>query len=250
MSAPSNSAQRIDFADLIALPIRILQQQQPLRQAYQDKYRWVLVDEYQDVSRSVAILLQQLCGPHNPPWVVGDTRQAIYRFRGAAPENVRQFDQDFPGARTFHLNTNYRSGPEIVRSANELAQLMDPADGSHGDPEAWRCGTTFAAPQTPAITIAAAPSDQAEHDGIAQQIDTWLQMGIEPQDIAVLARRNIDVRHIVLTLGSHHFQATATGLISPEGAAGDLAAVVTLTDQPPGFPAPTRLCLGASPVSH
>ena len=225
--------QRVDFADLIALPIRILQQQTALQQAYRDKYQWVMVDEYQDVSRAVASLLRQICGAHNPPWVVGDTRQAIYRFRGAAPENVSEFHHDFPGAQVFHLNTNYRSCPAIVHTANQLAGLMQtPESGGPPDTDLWNCGAAASAHGDPAVSIARADSDQAEHDGIAQQISTWLSQGIRAQDIAVLARRNIDVRNIVLTLGDRQVQATTAGLITPEGAAGDLAAIVTLTDQP------------------
>lgn len=106
--------QRVDFADLIALPQRILVSHPELRSAYRAKFKWVMVDEYQDVSRAVAGLLSQLCGPENPPWVVGDTRQAIYRFRGAAPENVDLFEHDFPDANIFHLATNYRSSEAIL----------------------------------------------------------------------------------------------------------------------------------------
>ena len=228
-----HARQRVDFADLIALPIRILQQQAALQQAYRDKYRWVMVDEYQDVSRAVASLLRQICGSHNPPWVVGDTRQAIYRFRGAAPENVSEFHHDFPGARVFHLNTNYRSCPAIVHTANQLAGLLQTPEASKPlDPPLWTCGAAASAHGDPAVSIARADSDHAEHDGIAQQIATWLNQGIRAQDIAVLARRNIDVRNIVLTLGRRQVPATTAGLITPEGAAGDLAAIVTLTDQP------------------
>jgi superfamily I DNA/RNA helicase len=116
--------QRVDFADLIALPIRILESERELADRYRKKYRFVLVDEYQDVSRSVATLLRHLCGPQNPPWVVGDARQAIYRFLGAAAENVEDFEKDFPGGEVFELNVNYRSCREIVVVANQLDSLM------------------------------------------------------------------------------------------------------------------------------
>src|SRR5262252_5804066 len=116
--------QRVDFADLIALPIRILESEKELVDRYRKKYGFVLVDEYQDVSRSVATLLRHLCGPQNPPWVVGDARQAIYRFLGAAAENVEDFKKDFPGGEVFELNVNYRSCREIVIVANQLASLM------------------------------------------------------------------------------------------------------------------------------
>lgn len=74
-----------DFPDLINLPIEILESKPELVEELRKKYPWVMVDEYQDVSRSVAHLLTKICGPANPPWVVGDLRQAIYVFCGAAP---------------------------------------------------------------------------------------------------------------------------------------------------------------------
>ncbi|ETW99254.1 MAG: hypothetical protein ETSY2_41280, partial [Candidatus Entotheonella gemina] len=225
--------QRVDFADLIALPQRILAANHALQAAYRSKYQWVMVDEYQDVSRSVAGLLSQLCGPENPPWVVGDTRQAIYRFRGAAPENVELFERDFPGAQTFHLDTNYRSSEAILVVANQLAALMAPGHRDDATEAAyWRYGSATTSPLEPAVAVAQAESDSAQYEGIAVQIDAWLVQGVSVSDIAVLARRNIDVRDISLALGRHGIRATTSGTATPEGVAGDLAAIVTLTDQP------------------
>jgi DNA helicase-2/ATP-dependent DNA helicase PcrA len=231
--AAKKAQQRVDFADLIALPQRLLASHPDLQAAYRMKYPWVMVDEYQDVSRSVAGLLCQLCGPQNPPWVVGDTRQAIYRFRGAAPENVDLFERDFPGAQIFHLDTNYRSSEAVLTVANQLASLMgadhrdDPTVTTH-----WRYGSSTLSPRAPAVAVVHAESDLAQHEGIAAQIDTWLQQGVRASDMAVLARRNIDVRDISLALGRHGIRATTSGTATPEGVAGDLAAIMTLADQP------------------
>ncbi|PON13705.1 hypothetical protein C2W62_32925 [Candidatus Entotheonella serta] len=218
---------------MIALPQRLLATKPELRSAYRTKYKWVMVDEYQDVSRSVADLLKQLCGPDNPPWVVGDARQAIYRFRGAAPENVELFEADFPGANTFHLDTNYRSSEVILTVANQLASLMASEHDQNpaGEP-LWRYGSTRTSRLAPAVAVARAESDLAQYEGIAAQIGAWLEQGVDVSDIAVLARRNIDVRDISLALGRHGICATAAGTATPEGAAGDLAAMVTLPDQP------------------
>jgi len=225
--------QRVDFADLIALPQRLLASHHALRAAYRTKYPWVMVDEYQDVSRSVAGLLRQLCGPQNPPWVVGDSRQAIYRFRGAAPENVDLFAHDFPGAQIFHLATNYRSSEAILTVANQLASLMGSDHRDDATATApWRYGSSTISPLAPAVAVAHAASDLAQYEGIAAQIDTWLKQGVCASDIAVLARRNLDVRDISLTLGRHGIRATTSGTATPEGVAGELAAIVTLADQP------------------
>ncbi|MFN0124573.1 MAG: UvrD-helicase domain-containing protein [Blastocatellia bacterium] len=223
----------VDFADLIALPIRVMQARPELVAAARAKYRFVLVDEYQDVSRTVALLLKQLCGPDNPPWVVGDLRQAIYRFRGAAPENVLRFTEDFPGGRVFELATNYRSCADVVTAANQLATLMAaPEHDTDEVNELWRAGTALTNVGDVAVSIARANADAAEYDGIASQARAWLDQDVPPGDIAVLARRNVDVRNIVLALGQRGIKATTSGMITPEGAAGDLAALVTFGDQP------------------
>ncbi len=224
----------IDFADLIALPVRILEQQPTLVEAYRTKYRWIMVDEYQDVSRSVSKLLRLLCDAKtNPPWVVGDTRQAIYQFRGAAPENVDEFESDFGGAKMFYLNTNYRSSAEVVKAANQMATLIEQPDRTNAVfSERWKPGVEHVAVGDPSVIVAIADSDQSEQAGIANQVKLWLDADIPFRDIAVLARRNVDVRNIVLTLGAQGIRATTNGLITAEGAAGDLAAVVTFVNRP------------------
>jgi DNA helicase II / ATP-dependent DNA helicase PcrA len=226
--------QLVDFADLIALPIKILESEKELVDRYRKKYRFVLVDEYQDVSRSVAILLRHLCGRQNPPWVVGDARQAIYRFLGAAAENVDDFERDFPEGARFELNVNYRSCSEIVQVANRLASLMErPDEGSDEYESRW-----LAANSNPSsfgiypVRVSVANSDLAEQGGIAAQIKDWIKQGVAPGDIAVLARRNIDVRNIVLTLGRLGIKGVTAGMATPEGAAGDLACVVSFADRP------------------
>jgi superfamily I DNA/RNA helicase len=226
--------QLVDFADLIALPIKILAGEKELADRYRKKYRHVLVDEYQDVSRSVATLLRHLCGPENPPWVVGDARQAIYRFLGAAAENVEDFEKDFPGGSRFELNINYRSCPEIVQVANRLASLMEGADeGSAGYEARWLAADSNQSSfGIYPVRVSIANSDPAEQEGIAAQVKEWIEQGAVLGDIAVLARRNIDVRNIVLTLGRQGIKAVTAGLATPEGAAGDLACVASFADRP------------------
>lgn len=221
----------LDFADLIILPIQILDKSPELTKIYREKYKWVMVDEYQDVSRAVAMLLQRICDKNNPPWVVGDIRQSIYRFRGAAPENVDGFANDFPEATSFELNINYRSCSAIVHATNQLAELMETEKLEPNNfKERWVKGSNFSDPLGSAITVAIADSDQAEQEGIAAQVKNWIDMGISAGSIAVLARTNINVRNIIITLGSKQIKATTSGIATAEGAAGDLAALVTFTD--------------------
>jgi superfamily I DNA/RNA helicase len=224
---------KLDFADLILKPIELLCKRSDVRNAYREKYQWVMVDEYQDVSRATAILLQQICGEDNPPWVVGDKRQSIFRFRGAAPENIDQFENDFPNAVKFGLSVNYRSCMEMVSTANQLASLMTSGCEVQSIKTFWQTS-----PSNPkafserAVSIAVADSDHTEKEGVAKQIEKWLAAGIKHDDIAVLARRNIDVRNIVLSLGKLEVKATTRGLVTAEGAAGDLVNIVTSIDRP------------------
>lgn len=225
----------VDFADLINLPLDLLEKKPELVEAVRAKYKWVMVDEYQDVSRAVAMLLGKICGSGNPPWVVGDMRQAIYLFCGAARENVSSFPDDFENAKIFELETNYRSCDEVIAVANQLAELMECSElekATAGFSSRWKRGTETVslAGGASVISVAQADSDPAEYEGIARQVKDWIKQGVKPQDIAVLARRNKDVRNISLELGKRGVKATTTGLITPEGAAGDLAAVATYLD--------------------
>lgn len=219
----------VDFADLILLPTQVLDHEE-LRDRFRAKYRWVMVDEYQDVSRAVATLLQALCGSGNAPWVVGDARQAIYRFRGAAPENVTEFPNDFPGAEVHTLSWNYRSSAVVVDAANELAGHMA---GAPRTGETWRAATHPAPVRGAAVEVVDTDSDRAEHDTVAARVREWMNReGAAPDDIAVLARRNIDVRNIALALNRAGVRAVTAGLVTSEGAGGDLAAVLALPDAP------------------
>lgn len=228
-------AQRLDFADLILKASAILEVNDELREKYREKYKWILVDEYQDTSRATAGFLRQLSGENNPPWVVGDKRQSIFQFCGAYPENVDEFENDFPDAVKFNLNLNYRSTEKIVQTANHLANLMNGnGNGFLGNStELWQPAPTNPnAGFEPVVLLAIADSDQSEYEGIAKQVKKWVDEEVALQDIAVLARRNIDVRNIVLALGKLGVPAVTSGLVTAEGAAGDLANILTLIDKP------------------
>lgn len=222
----------VDFADLILLPHRILRDHDQLREELRQAFPWVLVDEYQDVSRATALFLGQVAGPSNPPWVVGDARQAIYRFRGADPTNLSGFPTEFEGAVSFPLHDNYRSAPEIIAATNELAHLLGlPPAGSYSE-EGWRPGRIVAPFSDSPVRKVRANSDLAERLGIAGVVQRWLSDGCRPGEVAVLARRNIDVRNIAIALKRRGIKAVTTGIITAEGAGGDLAAVLSTVDQP------------------
>lgn len=219
----------LDFSDLVGLALRLLRAAPRVRSAYRQQYRHVLVDEFQDVSRAVSGVLAEVCGPENPPWVVGDPNQAVYRFLNASPENVTAFGDDFEGAEVYRLRHNYRSTAAVVDAANELAELLGETNGTSG-------ATLVAAADVdplhggPTVQISAAESDRAEYEGVARQVQQWNKRGAALHDIAVLCRRNADVRDVLLALGQRGVRAVAAGVLTPEGAAGDLAVIATLHD--------------------
>jgi superfamily I DNA/RNA helicase len=121
--------QLLDFGDLIMKLTAVLEQDDSLRKTLQMLYRHVLVDEYQDVNRASARLLKALAGSGERLWVVGDARQSIYRFRGASASNMAKFGADFPGAKRFSLEKNYRSTQEIVDCYCGFSKSMSASSG-------------------------------------------------------------------------------------------------------------------------
>lgn len=120
----------LDFGDLIYRSVHLLQAHADVRSWVRQTYAHVLVDEYQDVNRASGVLLREITGTGEGLWVVGDVRQAIYRFRGAAPRNMRLFTEDFPGAEVKVLERNYRSQPAVLETFSELAPRMSAAQGA------------------------------------------------------------------------------------------------------------------------
>ena len=111
----------VDFGDLIMRPTLLLESDVAVRTALHLRHRHVLVDEYQDVNRASARLLRALAAEGRRLWVVGDSRQSIYRFRGASSINMARFAKEYPDAVNDRLSVNYRSSQEIVDSFEAVA---------------------------------------------------------------------------------------------------------------------------------
>jgi DNA helicase-2/ATP-dependent DNA helicase PcrA len=108
----------LDFDDIIFRTVELLQQNEDVRTYYQRKFRYVLVDEYQDTNSAQYLLTSLLAGGYENICVVGDDDQSIYRFRGATIENILNFEKHYPGSRTIRLEQNYRSTQTILNAAN------------------------------------------------------------------------------------------------------------------------------------
>ena len=110
----------LDFDDIICVTVRLLQEHEEVRRYYQRKFRYVLVDEYQDTNHVQYLLTSLLAGGYENICVVGDDDQSIYRFRGATIENILSFEQQYRGSRVIRLEQNYRSTQSILNAANAV----------------------------------------------------------------------------------------------------------------------------------
>lgn len=109
----------VDFDDLIMLTVFILQDKD-LKDKYADRWKYLLVDEYQDTNHAQYLICKALCSKHKNLFVVGDPDQSIYSFRGAKISNILNFEKDFPGAKVIPLQQNYRSTTHILSAANHV----------------------------------------------------------------------------------------------------------------------------------
>lgn len=130
-----------DYEDLVSLPVKLLQVNEELREKYLERYKYILVDEFQDTNPNQYELLKQIAGGHREITVVGDDDQAIYSWRGASIRFLFNFASDFPGTRTIKLEQNYRSTPQVLDFANQLIAQNSArrpksmwTENSHGSP--------------------------------------------------------------------------------------------------------------------
>lgn len=175
----------VDFDDLIAHMVHILQEHPEVAQHYRSRFRHVLVDEYQDTNHAQYVLVSLLVGddPHTAAelCVVGDADQSIYAFRGATIRNIEEFERDFPHARSILLEQNYRSTQNILNAANAVIAHND----GRREKKLW---TAHGAGE--ALTGYVADNEHDEANYIADTINTLQDEGYALSDIAVMYRTN------------------------------------------------------------
>ena len=180
-AARLKKAGAMDFDDLIYHTVKLLQNDEEARRYYQEKFRYVVVDEYQDTSIAQFNLVRLLAGGSNNVCVVGDDDQSIYKFRGATIENILNFEQVFKGAKTIRLEQNYRSTSNILNAANSVIKNNAGRKGKtlwtqNGDGEKVHHYT--------------ASNEQDEASHLADIIGEHLREGAHLRDHAVLYRMN------------------------------------------------------------
>jgi len=170
----------LDFDDIIFKTVLLLQQNEDIRTYYQRKFRYVLVDEYQDTNHSQYLLTSMLAGGYENICVVGDDDQSIYRFRGATIENILNFEKQYRGSRVIRLEQNYRSTQSILNAANAVIAHNIGRKGKR----LWTANG-----EGKAITVYEAADEGAEANFVAGQIINNSK-GKNFKDYAVLYRTN------------------------------------------------------------
>ncbi|MGE3481650.1 MAG: UvrD-helicase domain-containing protein [Gammaproteobacteria bacterium] len=216
----------VDFADLINRPIAILRAHPNVRDELRGQYQHVLVDEYQDVNRASAILLKELAGDGERLWVVGDARQSIYRFRGAAPINTRDFKKDYPRGMRKPLAINYRSRKQIVDTFGTYANCMRVGRGRSSSLESKR----GAGPA--AVDYNVATDRGAEIAGIAATIEKRRSEGVPYRDNAVLCRVHGNLEKIAAGLEAKGIPILYLGDLFERPEVRDLLSLLSFVSEP------------------
>ncbi len=178
-------ANAVDFGDLLLLTVRLFEEHPEVRRRWQERFEYLLIDEFQDTNRVQYRLVQLLVGPEANLCVVGDDDQSIYRWRGAEVGNILGFDADFPNAQVIHLEQNYRSTRTILGAAGAVVGR----NRDRRDKQLWTDN-----PTGDPLCIEAAPDDLEEARFVAGEIDRLQGEGFGLRDIAVFYRTNAQSR--------------------------------------------------------
>lgn len=178
----------IDFDDMMVLCLELFTERKDILSAWQRRYRYILIDELQDINRLQYEIVRMLAKPEDNLFIVGDDDQSIYRFRGAKPEIMLGFERDYPGAGRILLDVNYRSTEEIVAPALRLI-------GENQKRFSKAIHTTGRHGKNVITKLWQDPGE--ENLAIAREIQLYLQSGVRPGDIAVLYRTNAGPRFLM-----------------------------------------------------
>jgi superfamily I DNA/RNA helicase len=179
------SCAAFDFDDLIVEPVRLFERDRDAGRRWAEKFRFVMVDEFQDTNPAQLRLVRHLVADHQNLVVVGDDDQSIYSWRGADPTNILRFAELFPGAKIVKLEQNYRSTKTILTAANDVIANNKQRHGKH----LW---SQHGAGELITHAVAATPEDEARW--VATEIAKLHKDGRTWQDIAVMYRSNLQAK--------------------------------------------------------
>ncbi|HEY9509474.1 MAG TPA: UvrD-helicase domain-containing protein [Verrucomicrobiae bacterium] len=219
------STNAMDFDDLLALWLKLLQEHADVREHYQRRFQFLLVDEYQDTNKLQSDLIDLLAARSRNVMVVGDDAQSIYAWRGANFQNILKFPERYPGAKVYKIETNYRSTPEILSVANaaitaninQFAKQLAPARQSGQKPVLVTCNDA---------------SEQAAF--VAQRVLELREEGIDLNNMAVLYRSHFHALELQLELTRRNIPFSITSGIRffEQAHIKDVAAFLKLVTNP------------------
>jgi DNA helicase-2/ATP-dependent DNA helicase PcrA len=177
----------LDFGDMLIQTVRLLDEFPEVRRSYQERFQWILVDEYQDTNPVQYRLIKLLAGERRNLCVVGDDDQSIYSWRGADIRNILEFEKDFPGVRVVRLEQNYRSTATILKAAGEVVRHNFGRKGK----TLWT--------ENPAgenIRYLRVESDREEARAVCREIARLRAGGVPLEEMAVFYRTNAQSRQV------------------------------------------------------
>lgn len=182
----------VDFNDLIGLVVRLFSEHPEVLETWQERFHYILVDEYQDTNRAQYRVLQQLAAGHGNLCCVGDDDQSIYGFRGADIQNILDFQKDYPDALVIHMEQNYRCSKNIL----DLANAVVARNTGRIDKRLWT-----QADEGPLINVLVAPKPAAEGTLVVRAIRQLQAEGKSLNDMVILYRSNSTARIFERALG-------------------------------------------------
>ncbi len=175
----------VDFAELLLRAYELWRDRPEILNHYRRRFQHVLIDEFQDTNAIQYAWALQIAGLDGAPFVVGDDDQSIYRWRGARVENLTRFTKDFPAAKMFRLEQNYRSTGNILKAANALIANNTGRLGKN----LWTSGA-----EGERIRLYAAFNERDEAEFVMNRIRDWMNQGGARRDVAILYRSNAQSR--------------------------------------------------------
>ena len=174
-----------DFDDLLMKPIELFEQYPDILKKYQERFKYILIDEYQDTNHSQYVLSKMLSAKYQNIFVVGDVDQSIYSFRGANYKNILNFEKDYPKTKEILLEENYRSTKRILTVANEVIKN----NKERKDKNLWTINE-----DGEKVKYHRAETEKDEAYYVIKEIESLLKSGVEKKDIAILYRTNAQSR--------------------------------------------------------
>lgn len=179
---------KIDFDDMLVYCYELLKERKDILGAWQRKFRYILVDEFQDINQLQYDIVRLLAAPEDNLFIVGDDDQSIYRFRGARPEIMLHFEQDYPAAKRVLLDVNYRCSRLIVEGACRVIE---------NNKQRFSKKIRANSQEGPPILHHRFRDQEAEYECVIDKIKTYREKGGSYRDIAVLFRTNTQPRKLV-----------------------------------------------------